>query len=131
MRVFFRDPLVTIANSRYLILTTLSLTILVFAAAFCLAEQNNPHLQGHPKGGYWVACYWAITTMTTVGYGDVSPVTTQGQFIANVLMLWATFFLLPMAVAHVISRLLRNRNEWTHEEQVQLLQDIAEIKARP
>jgi voltage-gated potassium channel len=31
--------------------------------------------------------YWAIVTMTTVGYGDVSPQTSLGQMLASVLMI--------------------------------------------
>ena len=31
--------------------------------------------------------YWAIVTMTTVGYGDLSPKTPWGQFVASVLIL--------------------------------------------
>ncbi len=34
-----------------------------------------------------VSIYWAIVTITTVGYGDISPVTPWGQFIASILML--------------------------------------------
>ncbi len=39
-----------------------------------------------------VGIYWAITTMTTVGYGDVTPKTDLGQVIAAVMMLmgWGT-----------------------------------------
>jgi voltage-gated potassium channel len=31
--------------------------------------------------------YWAIVTMTTVGYGDVSPQTVWGKFLATVIMI--------------------------------------------
>ena len=31
--------------------------------------------------------YWAIVTMTTVGYGDITPVTPVGRFISAVIML--------------------------------------------
>ena len=36
--------------------------------------------------------YWAVTTMTTVGYGDISPATSLGRLIATVMMLvgWGT-----------------------------------------
>ena len=31
--------------------------------------------------------YWAIVTLTTVGYGDISPTTPFGQFIASIIMI--------------------------------------------
>ncbi len=31
--------------------------------------------------------YWAIVTLTTVGYGDIAPVTPLGQFIASMIMI--------------------------------------------
>jgi len=43
-----------------------------------------------PERGYTsipVAVYWAIVTMTTVGYGDITPQTDIGRLIASIMML--------------------------------------------
>lgn len=34
-----------------------------------------------------VSIYWAVVTMTTVGYGDIAPETVYGQILASVLMI--------------------------------------------
>ena len=34
-----------------------------------------------------ISIYWAITTMTTVGFGDIAPQTDVGRFIASLMML--------------------------------------------
>lgn len=34
-----------------------------------------------------VSIYWCIVTLTTVGYGDIAPVTTLGQIIASFIMI--------------------------------------------
>jgi voltage-gated potassium channel len=34
-----------------------------------------------------ISVYWAIVTLTTVGYGDISPATPLGQFIASFIMI--------------------------------------------
>ncbi|HSV79853.1 MAG TPA: ion transporter [Ramlibacter sp.] len=48
-----------------------------------------------PRHGFTdipTAVYWAITTITTVGFGDITPKTDLGRFIASVIMLlgWGT-----------------------------------------
>ena len=52
------------------------------ATAFYRAEHGvNPAVE-HPFDAVW----WAFATVTTVGYGDVTPVTTAGRVIAILLM---------------------------------------------
>jgi voltage-gated potassium channel len=48
-----------------------------------------------PENGFTsipIGVYWAITTLTTVGFGDVTPKTDLGRFIASLMMLmgWGT-----------------------------------------
>jgi voltage-gated potassium channel len=45
--------------------------------------------------------WWAFVTVTTVGYGDVTPVTTAGRIVAVALMLGGIGFLLVLAGALV------------------------------
>lgn len=40
----------------------------------------------------WVGMWWALQTVTTVGYGDVSPVNPSGRIIASVVMLYGVAF---------------------------------------
>lgn len=46
-------------------------------------------IEGGRNGFHSIAesIYWAIVTITTVGYGDISPTTPMGKFIASVIML--------------------------------------------
>jgi voltage-gated potassium channel len=57
--------------------------VLLGAMGVLLAESN----QNRSITSFGDALWWAIVTATTVGYGDVSPITTEGRVIAVFLML--------------------------------------------
>lgn len=44
----------------------------------------------------WRALWWAIQTVTTVGYGDVTPRHASGRLVGVVVMLWGVAFLAIM-----------------------------------
>jgi voltage-gated potassium channel len=79
---------------------------------------------------FWTSLYWAATTATSTGYGDLSPKTVAGQILAVVLMHISIFGLAPLIVVRLIDRLNEDRDAFTHEEQLHILEGIARIEAR-
>lgn len=57
--------------------------MVVCSAALYVAEQGLNAAVADPLDALW----WGIVTLTTVGYGDVYPVTTEGRLAAAILML--------------------------------------------
>jgi voltage-gated potassium channel len=60
--------------------TVLTVVILVGAMMYQIEGEQNGFTS------IPAAMYWAIVTVTTVGYGDISPHTVLGRFIASILM---------------------------------------------
>jgi voltage-gated potassium channel len=63
------------------LLTVLTLTVILGSIMY-LVENRENGFSNIPE-----SVYWAIVTITTVGYGDISPVTPMGKFVASVVML--------------------------------------------
>lgn len=70
--------------------------LLLSSVAMYFAES---HLQPDKLGDVPSAMWWAVVTLSTVGYGDVTPVTALGKVIAGIVMaLGITFFALPVGI---------------------------------
>ncbi|WP_417291428.1 ion transporter [Corallibacter sp.] len=54
----------------------------IFGTIMYLVEGEEHGFENIPK-----SIYWCIVTLTTVGFGDIAPVTPLGQFIASVIMI--------------------------------------------
>ena len=56
--------------------------VIIFGSCMYLIEGEENGFTSIPR-----SVYWAIVTMTTVGYGDISPKTPFGQMLASVIMI--------------------------------------------
>ena len=63
-------------------LGTVATLVMIIGALMYLIEGNDSGFTSIPR-----SVYWAIVTMTTVGYGDIAPQTVLGQFLASVVMI--------------------------------------------
>lgn len=64
--------------------TAVFIIITIMSAAMHVIESNagNDDFSSMPQ-----AMYWAIVTITTVGYGDITPITVAGKFLSATMML--------------------------------------------
>jgi voltage-gated potassium channel len=79
----------------------------------------------------WDGIWWAVVTVTTVGYGDLYPVTVQGRLIAMIVMLLGIGFL-SVLTATVATQFIKTDTE--SDELMETLRrieaDVAEVKAQ-
>ncbi|MBF0357452.1 MAG: NAD-binding protein [Magnetococcales bacterium] len=75
------------------------------AVAFFVVERGvNPKITT-----IWESVYWAIITITTVGYGDITPATPTGQTIAvigTLFGMWVVVFMTSIVVSALTERLV-------------------------
>lgn len=61
----------------------LLLTIILGSVMYVIENEQNEAFSSIPQ-----SIYWAIVTMTTVGYGDIAPITTIGKMVASLIMIF-------------------------------------------
>lgn len=66
----------------YIFLLFLIIFSVIVGSLMFMVEGGRPGFETIPQ-----SIYWAVVTVTTVGYGDVSPITPTGKFFAVILML--------------------------------------------
>lgn len=91
-----------------LLVTFAGLQLLVGAIMWLLERRHNPHFQGTPAAGVAAGMWWAVVTMSTVGYGDKVPRSGAGRLLAMVWML-ASLVLLTTFTASITTSLTLGR----------------------
>jgi len=115
----------TLRKALGLILTVA--TVLAIAAAV-LERLIDPAFNTFPQ-----ALWFAVTTVSTVGYGDYVPESGAGRVVASALMLTG-LGLIPLITSAVVSILVAQRSRESREEELrhlhQILDRLESLEAR-
>jgi voltage-gated potassium channel len=103
------------------------LVVLLMAATLQYLAENKA--QPEAFSSIPAALYWAVTTLTTTGYGDVVPLTSLGRFIAGVVMICgiATFAFLAGILANSFAEEMHRREflrTWDLVARVPFFRDV-------
>lgn len=112
--------LFTPAGLRYAALLTAFL-VLLGGTSFAAVERE----QGMSA---WEGLYWAISTVTTVGYGDISPATDGGRIIAVAVMIVGVGFVAILTAAAAERFMVASQQ--TREDERQILEELRAIRER-
>ena len=122
MAKFLREPPSVRAAASTIVLATAGVVVLagVLIRVFDHHEYSN----------VWVGMWWAMQTVTTVGYGDVTPADTTGRIIAALVMLQGIAFLAIVTAAITSTFVARATEEHDAAESEDELTELRRIEAR-
>lgn len=93
----------------YAFLTLLTLLMIGGITFYIVESGNNPDVND-PFDGLW----WVIVTSTTVGYGDIFPITETGRMIA-VFIMFTGYALIAVFTASVTGIIITTRKNFKEE----------------
>jgi voltage-gated potassium channel len=98
-------------NSRHKItvfMVTVTAIVTIIGTVLYMVEGPEHGFNSIPK-----SIYWAIVTLTTVGYGDISPQTALGQFIASIVMILGyAIIAVPTGIVSVEMNKAQKKNDF-------------------
>lgn len=115
--ILTRGSHATVGRTSIAILAGAGLLAFVGALAMLEAERSDPSASITTFGS---AIWWAFVTMSTVGYGDVYPVTEAGRFVAVMMMVVGVSLLGLVSATLASALLLKLRGEERSDQQVLL-----------
>jgi voltage-gated potassium channel Kch len=101
--------------------------VLIVSVAFVLSvgAATFERLVDPGIGTYGDALWWAVSTVSTVGYGDVVPESAAGRIVGSILML-VGLALIPLITSTVVSILVSQRSRESQKEEARDLALIIE-----
>jgi len=103
MSKFLSKPLSVRAAARVIVTATIVVVVLAGVVIRLVDQKDFPSV--------WLGMWWALQTVTTVGYGDVVPRTVAGRIVGAVTMLQGIAFLAIVTAAITSSFVARAARE--------------------
>ena len=122
MARFMREP-VSVRSAANTMVAATTLVVVGSAILMWLLDHSEYPSIGR---GLW----WAIQTVTTVGYGDVTPARTAGRIVAAVVMLWGVAFLAILFATITSTFVARAERERDREHAAEERSEQDQIEAR-
>ncbi|EME23125.1 potassium channel family protein [Rhodococcus triatomae] len=113
-------------RGKVLVYTICTSTLLLYVASLAMLEAERGHPDSSVKS-FGEALWWSMTTVTTVGYGDYSPVTTTGRLIAAALMIGG-ISLIGVVTATIASWIVEQVAEEDAAKQAATANQIEELR---
>ena len=115
-------------RGRVVTYTAASAVLLVYAASLAILDAERSAPTAHIKN-FGDAVWWSITTITTVGYGDFYPVTTDGRLVAVMLMIGG-ISLIGMVTAVVATWIVQRVAQEDMTKQAATAAQIVELRSQ-
>jgi voltage-gated potassium channel len=78
----------------------------------------------------WLGMWWVLETVTTVGYGDLTPASAIGKILTSLVMLWGVAFLAIITAAITSVFVARAQQERTTAEEAVVAGDRSTVDDR-
>ena len=97
-----RKSLISSRNKIVVFLFAVVALVIIMGTLMYMVEPREAGFTSIPR-----SIYWAIITLTKVGYGDIAPVTPMGQFIASIVMILG-YAIIAVPTGIVTQEMIRN-----------------------
>jgi voltage-gated potassium channel len=109
MSKFLREPPSVRLAANVIVLATV-LVVVMGGVLMRVLDHREYH-------SIWLGMWWVLETVTTVGYGDLTPKTVIGKLLTSLVMLWGVAFLAIITAAITSVFVARAQRERVTEEE--------------